>query len=114
VPAIVCWAFAAEIHLKIILSGQSKTPRSHNLAALFRLLPGTLQTGVKRIVNFDDAEFRKQLARFADAFAEGCYVSEVQSRSLNLRFLNKFAAAVQFLAGQQTRWCLHARARSCI
>jgi hypothetical protein len=100
IPSIVCCAFAAELNLKVILLTQGKKARGHDLAALYALLPAAIKNDVRKLVNVEQAEFAKQLARIADAFVDWRYVYEAQGRSLNFIFLGKFAAAVASTALQ--------------
>ena len=100
IPSVVCYAFAAEVNLKVILLAHGKKARGHDLAALYTLLPTPIKDEIRKFVSVEDAEFVKQLARISNAFVDWRYVYEAKGRSLNVIFLGRFAAAVQGMALQ--------------
>jgi len=48
IPAVVCYAFAAEVHLKVILETLGKKVRGHNLIKLYALLPDRYKSGSRK------------------------------------------------------------------
>lgn len=98
VPAIVCYAFAAEVSLKLLHSLQGKTVRGHDLAQLFKSLPAAIKADLRARTQWPEADFFKELGRIATAFVEWRYVYESAGRALNFLFLKNFATAAQAMA----------------
>jgi hypothetical protein len=73
IPAVVCYAFAAEVHLKVILDtlGQSKV-RGHDLNKLYVMLSAEIKAEVENLVDVKEPKFlvelganRRRLSRMA-------------------------------------------------
>jgi hypothetical protein len=98
IPLVVCYAFASEVNLKLILLKYGTKVRGHKLKALYELLPSEIKVEIKSKVRIGDMVFDKELGRISEAFVEWRYVYESDQKSLNLIFIGQFATEIQRIA----------------
>jgi hypothetical protein len=98
IPLVVCYAFASEVNLKLILLKSGKKVRGHKLKSLYELLPLEIKDEVESKVKIGSIVFYKELARISDAFVDWRYIYESDNRSLNLIFIGQFATEIQRIA----------------
>ena len=94
-PMVVCYAFAAELYLKSLIS---KPIRGHELNTLYKAVPGPLRSAIASIylkrTGRNQAALRADLDAMSNAFAEWRYVFESDGQQLQFNLLNAFTRSV--------------------
>ena len=92
-PAIVCFAFAAELYLKLLHTIAVGSPsKGHDLKELFGVLPQEAQDAVAK--EFGNGDLAGQINTASTAFVHWRYQHEHETLTVNLDTLINFAKAV--------------------
>lgn len=94
-PMVVCYAFAAELYLKSLISGSK---RGHDLKNLYKDIPAPLRGEIASLyrgrTGRSPAKLLSDLETMAGAFAEWRYVFEGDGQQLRFNLLNAFVRSV--------------------
>jgi hypothetical protein len=78
--AVVCFAFAIELYLKIILNiSNNKTIKEHSLVKLFDSLPDEFQQNIADKLKMDILSLHNELDKLANAFVDWRYIYEQEN-----------------------------------
>lgn len=102
VPAIVCYAFCAEVSLKAILASENTSATGHDLLNLFNKVSGERRAELSTALQVEEQAIRSLASACKNAFADWRYIYESTNAQLNLQFLRQFAIAASELAEQVT------------
>ena len=92
VPAIVCYAFAVELYLKLLLVlSKVDFKKEHRLELLFGLLPASTQDDLTKA--YGDPSLAKDLAEVGSAFVVWRYEHEYEQIGIDPRILLAVADA---------------------
>lgn len=96
-PAIVCFAFSAELYLKLLIAISSGTPpRGHKLDELFELLPPETRTALADI--YGGSELPSHLKTVSSAFIDWRYQHEHRTLTISPQILINIATSCHKLA----------------
>jgi HEPN domain-containing protein len=91
-PAIVCFAFAAELYIKLLsVVGTGKAAKGHKLDELFASLPQDLSDEVTK--SYGDSNLHAHLEAASSAFVQWRYQHEHETLTINLHHLINFSKA---------------------
>ena len=104
-PFVVNAAFACEMYLKMMLRLHDKQKNTHNLIALFKLLPNKLKDQINKITKQKEGDFRleshlfkDQLKTISNAFVDWRYIYEQEEASININRILLILAVLDTLA----------------
>jgi hypothetical protein len=106
---VVCLAFSVELHMKYLHSVISKkTPRGHNILALFKALP---DWGKRAIIDhpsiakyaWTDKQFEGELRAISDGFEKWRYAYESNTLRYNSYFALVLIEATKVVASKRNR-----------
>lgn len=101
-PAIVCYAFCAEVSLKAILASENAPAPGHDLLNLFNKVSAARRSELASVLQVEEQAIRSLASACRNAFTEWRYIYESTGTQLDLQFLRQFAIAVSELAERVT------------
>jgi capsule polysaccharide modification protein KpsS len=94
-PAIVCYAFAIEIYLKLLSQmAQVEIKRKHTLSILFNTLPRNYIEIIVKHYNLSEAELRKAISDVSNAFVEWRYLYEQDGAIMSTKILSNICVCL--------------------